>query len=445
VTTAMRCQMLATGKTVLCVILATLALCLSHFGINRATAFMLNADGTVETPAGLYASASGGGLIKIIEPGSLAPGGGIVTELGIPSLSPDGTLVFSAEVTSQGVSNWQIFRVRRPLEKHSIELVISSSMESRECRPILRFDPEVSAGRDGTVAFIGSREDRSNALFVVSGNRLSCPASLGDRTRDGHILINLASGTAQVAENGATIFRANVRGTVRGDLQNSTKEAILVARPGEPLQEVAVEGGRSADGLKYGASFGSPAIFSSPHESVIAFTNHTPRGITLFMGSAEHLISCLNSNPTGTSGEPTYISDGRPAISADGSVAVQAARQTTWSVLVVRAGEAFSIATEGDKLSTGERVDAFGDLARTGGDGIVAEVVGDDDINRVYAFPTVGSNKGSGEGYVLTDHFESFPGGFATSSTGAFAFLSRGKPPDFARIANHFPGDDDSL
>ena len=440
-TTTMRCQMLACVRTVLCLPLAILALGLSDFSINRASAFMLNADGTIETPAALYASVSGGGLTKIVAPGSLAPGGGIVTELGIPSLGPDGTLLFSAEVTLQGVSNWQIFRVRQPLQSHSIELVISNSMTSRECRPMLKLDPEVSAGRDGTVAFIGSREDRKNALFVVSRGRLSCPASLGDRTDEGNILTNLASGTAQVAENGAVIFRANVTGGV----QHSTKEAILLARRGEPIVEVAVEGGRSADGSKYGAFFGSPAIISSPRESVIAFTNHTPRGVTLFMGSPGHLVSSLDSNPAGTSGAPTYISDARPAISGDGSVAIQAARQATWSVLLVRAGEAFVVATEGDKLSTGERLEGFEDLARTADDGIAAEGVGESAVNRIYSFPKVGLTKGSIQTSVLSADFESFPGGFAASSTGAFAFLSRGKPPDFARVANHFSGDDDSL
>jgi hypothetical protein len=61
-------------------------------------------------------------------------------------------------------------------------------------------------------------------------------------------------------------------------------------------------------------------------------------------------------------------------------------------------------------------------------------------------FPlAVGLTKGAIRTSVLSADFESFPGGFAASSTGAFPFPSRGKQPNFARVANHFSGDDDSL
>jgi hypothetical protein len=118
-------------------------------------------------------------------------------------------------------------------------------------------------------------------------------------------------------------------------------------------------------------------------------------------------------------------------------VAIEATRQSKSSVLLVRAGESFVVAREGDKVTSGQRIVGFGDLTRTPGGGIAAEAVGEDDVNRVYSFSAVPSANGEIAATVLTADVEAFPLSFASNRRGLFAFLSRARTSSTPPPATH--------
>ena len=393
--------------------------------IAVASALMLNMDGTVETPAALYVKGADGKPVKILQPGLAAPGGGTISELGVPTLTEDGALVFGAEVTIAGAAAWRVFRASPFSPNLKLETIVDDSMTSRRCRPVLKVDPHVSAGPQERVAFVGEEEGGDTALFLTSSGQLKCEVRVGDLTFEGDVITNLGAGSAQVAGNGAAVFHANLSSK---SSSKSSVNAILLAQPGKPPVEIAVEGARSRDGVKYGSYFGSPAIIMSGPDVLVAFTNHTRHGVSLFVGSPGRMHSLIGSDSKFSSEPFTYLSNSRPALADDGSVAIEAARGSKWSVLLVRAGESFVVAREGDKVPTGQRIVGFGDLTRTIGGGIAAEAVGQDDINRVYSFSAIPSANGAIAATVLTADVEAFPLGFASNPRGQFAFLSRSKP-----------------
>jgi hypothetical protein len=407
------------------VVMTLAALVFCGVEIAVASAFMLNMDGSIETPGALYVKGAEGKPRKILEPGWAVPGGGTISELGVPTITKDGALVFAAEVTLAGVAAWQLFRARPFARELKLEKIVNDSMTSRGCRPVLKVDPHVSAGPKENVAFIGEDGHGHTALFLLSNGQLDCAVRFGDLTSEGHRITNLGFGSAQVAENGAVVFHANLSSRTS---TKSEANAILLAEPGKPPREVAVEGTRSPNGGKYGPYFGSPAIIMSGSDLVIAFTNHTRHNVFLFVGSPGRMHSTIGTAAKFSRAPFTYLSDSRPALADDGSVAIEATQKSKSSVLVVRAGESFVVAQEGDKVTPGQRIVGFGDLIRTKGGRIAAEAVNEDDINRVYSLSPVPSVEGEIAASVLTADLEAYPLSFTSNPRGEFAFLSRARP-----------------
>ena len=405
-----------------------LAVLLTGFDVSPAGAFLLNGDGSIETPAALYASAAGGKLVKILQPGAPAPGGGTISELGVPSRALDGTVVFGAEVTTDAVPKWKIFRASLSPELN-IEQIKSDTPADAECRAVLKFDPQANAGPNGSVVFISDDSGGHLALFAYSDGKLHCLSRSGDATANGHVVENIVAGSAQIADNGSIIVRAVISNRARHDLRRSgSKGAILLVEPSKPPQEIAVEGAPSPSGKRYGAYFGLPAITNSGQSPTIAFTNYTSAGVSLFVGTPDHIRLSVSTRLKDKRLLFNYISETRPALADDGSVAVSAACDGKWSVLLIRAGEAFVVAREGDQLSNGQVLIGLGSISRMAGGTIVAEALDQLGINHAYLFPPIASANQRPTTTVLSNGLSMFPSAFTTNSNGQFALLSRERP-----------------
>jgi hypothetical protein len=402
------------------------------FKISTAFAFMLKFDGGVETPAALYASAPDGHLVRVLEAGASAPNGGTISEIGVPALEPDGSLIFGAEVRRRDEVSWQIFRADLGFgEAARIEPALNDSMMSPGCRPVLKTDPYAVAGSDGSIVFVAGDEYGSAALFRYVKGRIDCEMRVGDRTAEGHIIANLGFGSAQVGENGATVLHANLARSREAARRHETRNAILLALPGAPAREVAVEGDRTQDGKRYGTGFGLPAISSAGGSLLIAFINHQAHGSTLFVGPPHKLLRTLAIGSRTQAGPLTFLSDRRPSLSQDGSVAIRAASGERSMILLIRGGEPFLISREGDQTGDGQFLKGLGDPVRAASGSVFAEAIDQAEGHRVYSFSSDGSSaRVSRIPTVLSSAIEVFPSSLAANRSGRYAFLARSREKD---------------
>lgn len=403
------------------------------FRSSTAFAFMLTLEGGVETSSALYASAPGGHLVKVLEAGASAPNGGTISDIGVPALAPDGSLIFGAEVRLRDEVGWQIFRAHPNLrEGVRIEQTLDDSTMPPGCRPVLKTDPYVVADSEGSIVFVAGAADGGSALFRYAKGRLDCEVRVGDRTAEGHVIATLGFGTAQAGENGATVLHANLARSWEAACRHDTKNAILLAMPGAAAREIAVEGNRAADGRRYGADFGSPAISNAGGSVLIAFINHEANGSALFVGKPNELLRTLSTGARTQAGPVTYLSDRRPSLAEDGSVAIRAASGQRSLILLIRGGEPFLFSREGDEVGNGQSLKGLGDPVGANSGRVFVEAIDQDEGYRVYSFPSDGSSAGvSRTAAVLSGTIEFFPGSFAVNRSGQYAFLarSRGRRP----------------
>src|SRR5216683_1769261 len=201
---------------------------------------------TTDLTSTIWASGADGALVKIATVGEDAPGGGTFSEMGVPSISPESQVIFGAEVTAaDGAARWEIYRgdpAASPARR--VVRAIENSATSPRCVPNIKLDPYPIAGSNGEIAFIAPEAAGSDALFRYADGELTCAVRLGDKTAEGHALEMMHFGSATMAPSG----------------------------------EVAVKGSRTPRGSRYLASFSLPAVVSTPHGPIIAFTAMTARG-----------------------------------------------------------------------------------------------------------------------------------------------------------------------
>src|SRR5262249_10962843 len=163
-------DVMARSKEAMLVKSLLLALGACLLSATAALAFALGMGGEngvmVETADALYAGDAHGRTMRIVQAGALAPDGGVISDIGVPALAPDGSVIFGAEVRLSERVAWQILRADPNAEDPSrIQKVMDTSDLRSSCKPVIRTDPYVAPGGDGSVSFVATVEGGGVALF----------------------------------------------------------------------------------------------------------------------------------------------------------------------------------------------------------------------------------------------------------------------------------------
>ena len=343
----------------------------------------------------IWASAPDGAFVKIATVGAIAPGGGKFSEMGVPAISPDSRVIFGAEVTyADGAARWEIFRgdLNGPAGRRVVR-AIESSAAARGCVPNIKLDPRPVAGSNGAIAFIAPEASGSDALFRYSDGELTCAARIGDRTAEGHRLTMMHFGSAAMAPSGEVAFIGRIDDAdsrTNSGAHPSSHLAMILAAPHGSLHEVAVEGSRRAGGARYLANFSLPAVASTPRGPIVAFTatnsrGSNSRGYGLYVFRGGKTVEVLDTSDRTPVGRVTYLSSGRPALSASGSIVVLAASAGRHAIFTIRDGHPALVVAPGHATEVGSRIVTFGDPVVSASGQIMFGIIDDDGRNLLYA------------------------------------------------------------
>jgi hypothetical protein len=349
---------------------------------------------TTDLTSTLWASLPGGALVRVAAIGTDAPGGGKFTELGVPSISPESQVIFGAEVTgTDGVARWEIFRgdLTAPPSRRLVR-AIESAAASPGCVPNIRLDPYPIAGSKGAIAFIAPEAKGSDALFRYADRELTCAVRIGDRTVEGHRLRMMHFGSATMAPAGDVAFLGRIdNGDGRAPgADRRSRLAMILAPPHGPIRELAVEGSYGPNGSRYLAGFGLPAAVSTQRGPIVAFTafdfrGSDSRGYALYVFGDRKPVEVMASGDRTSVGPVTFLSDGRPALSARGDIAVRGASADRRAIFSVRDGHPMVVVTPGHVTEVGSRIVTFGDPVVSASGRIMFGIIDNDDRNLLYA------------------------------------------------------------
>jgi hypothetical protein len=351
---------------------------------------------TTDLTSTIWAGGADGALVKIATVGEDAPGGGTFTEMGVPSISPESQVIFGAEVTaSDGAARWEIFR-SDPAASPGRRVVpaIEKCAASSRCVPNIKLDPYPIAGSNREIAFIAPEAAGSDALFRYADGELTCAVRIGDRTAEGHVLEMMHFGSAVMASSGEVAFIGRISANgARGDSRvnrGSSRLATMLATPHGPIHEVAVEGSRGPGGSRYLAGFSLPAVVSTRRGPVVAFTAMTARGTNarsygLYVYRGGKTIEVLASGDRTSIGSVSFLSNGRPALSAGGSIAVRGASADRRAIYSIRDGHPSVVVAQGHETEIGSRILMFGDPVVSASGRIMFGIIDNDDRNLLYA------------------------------------------------------------
>lgn len=355
-----------------------------------------SASAATDLTSTIWASGLGGTLVKIASVGALAPGGGTFTDMGVPSISPEGQVIFGAEVTdSDQVARWEIFRgdPTAPLSGRVVPAIENAA--STGCVPNLKLDPYPVAGANGAIAFIAPEAGGSDALFRYTDGELTCATRIGDRTAEGHVLKLMHFGSATMAPSGEVAFIARIYDRRSGGAQRSSHLAMMLAPTRGPIREVAVAGSRSPGGSRYLGDFGLPAVVSTERGAIVAFTatnsrrasarSYSSRGYGLYVFRGGKTVEMLASGDRSPVGRISFLSDGRPALSGNGGIAVRGASGDRRAIFSFHDGHAVVVAAPGHATEVGSRIVTFGDPVISASGRIMVGIIDDDDRNLLYA------------------------------------------------------------
>jgi hypothetical protein len=375
--------------------------------------------------------------VKVATVGADAPGGGKFTEMGVPSISPESRVIFGAEVTgTDGVARWEIFRgdLTAPPGRRLVRAIESSAATSG-CVPNIKLDPYPIAGSNGAIAFIAPEAKGSDALFRYAEGELTCPVRVGDRTAEGHTLGMMHFGSAMMAPTGDVAFLGRID---NGDgwgtgADRSSHLATILAPPHGPIREVAVEASRGPNGSRYLAGFGLPAVVSTRRGPIVAFTainsrGSDSRGYALYVSCNGKTVEVLASGDRTSAGSVTFLSNGRPALSASGGLAVRGAYGDRRAIFSIRDRHPVVVVTPSHVTEVGSRIVTFGDPVVSTSGRIMFGIIDDDDRNLLYAIKPGNLLRVSvppvPEGELvegLTPQI--FAGTLVINESGAFAFI----------------------
>lgn len=338
----------------------------------------------------IWASGFGGAPEMIATVGGVAPGG-TFTDMGVPSISPEGMVIFGAEVTGpDGIARWEIFRgdPTAPLGQR-VTRAMEKSAASRGCVPNIKLDPYPVAGSNGAIAFIAPEASGSDALFRYADGELTCAIRTGDRTAAGHILKMMHFGSATMAPSGEVAFIGRIYDRGVGAQRNS-RLAMMLAPVHGPIREVAVADSRGTTVSRNLPSFGRPAVVSTTRGPVVAFTatnthRARTRGYGLYVFRNGKTAMMLASGDQTPVGRVSFLSQGRPALSGNGSIAVCGASGGRRAIFSIRDGHPVVVVTPGHATGAGSQIVTFGDPVVSATGRILVGITDDDDRNLLYA------------------------------------------------------------
>jgi hypothetical protein len=156
------------------------------------------------------------------------------------------------------------------------------------------------------------------------------------------------------------------------------------------MREVAVEGSRTPGGSRYLAGFSLPAVVSTPRGPTVAFTATTARGANsrgygLYVFRGGKTFEVLASGDRTSIGRVSFLSNGRPALSAGGSIAVRGSSGDRRAIYSIRDGRASVVVAQGHSTEVGSRILMFGDPVVGASGRIMFGIIDNDDRNLLYA------------------------------------------------------------
>ena len=350
---------------------------------------------TTDLTSTIWGSLPGGALVRVATVGADAPGGGKFTEMGVPSISPESQVIFGAEVTgTDGIARWEIFRgdLTAPPSRRLVR-AIESAAASPGCVPNIKLDPYPIAGSNDAIAFIAPEAKGSDALFRYADGELTCAVRIGDRTAEGHTLMMMHFGSATMAPAGEVAFLGRIDSGDAGrdpKADRSSHLAMILAMPHGPIREVAVEGSRGPSGSRYFAGFGLPAVVSTRRGPIVAFTainsrGSDSRGYALYVSRNDKTVEVLTSGDLTSVGPVTFLSNGRPALSASGGVAVRGASADCRAIFSIHDRHPVVVVSPGHVTQVGSRIVTFGDPVVSASGPIMFGIIDNDDRNLLYA------------------------------------------------------------
>lgn len=382
-----------------------------------------------DNAAALYASSYNAHPALIAEIGGVAPDGATFTDVGVPSLSPDGKVVFGAEETAfDGNPHWRVFLGDPSApEGRRLTRAFDDSAMSDTCIPLFKTDPYPVAGADGSIVFLAPEKGGSDALFRYQSGKLDCVARIGDRTAQGDKIELLYFGSIQVSRDGTLALEARIDAAPKAS-KPSLRSAVLIKRPGSALSEIAVEGRNAPGGGHFGSHFGPPAVIASSGGSVVAFVDRTSHGTALFTYAGGQTSRAIQAGIGTELGRLTYISDGRPGLRADGTVAVRAACKSVTAVFVVKAGEPLLVARQGSVTAFGTHLVSFTDPSITAQGTVFLAGRDETDLERMFIFdgPDSAGEIQDIEWKQVNDNAPRlFPGSLVVNTRGDYAYLGQ--------------------
>jgi hypothetical protein len=422
--------------TLVCVIVAAALL-----RTSAALAFMITMQGPddarIETASGLYATVPDGRLKKIIDTGAQVAGGGVIADFGNPAIASDGSLFFPALLQFGKKFEWRILRayLMEGSRARTEELFDTRTLVGG-CRPNISSDPRIAIGGDGSIVFIAGDQHGRSTLFRFAKGQLACEVQAGESTAQGHVITNMGFGSAQVGDDGSVALLATLSMTSGGTQPSDSRKAILLASTDGGVRELAREGDSAPGGRRYGPEFSAPAIANGGTNLLVAFTNHSEVGNALYVGRPGLFTQALVTGTDTTSGPITYLSNARPSLAVDGSVAVEAASRERAMILDVRAGELFRIAREGDRIGNSRIITGLASPVLLSDGRVYIEVADQMEGDAVYSFAPTGPNAGTASSARLSSAgILVFPSSFVLNGKGAYAFLSRSSEHEKSKSA----------
>ncbi len=340
----------------------------------------------IEAAQALYASSSAGGSVLITAVGSPAPEGGKFTEVGVPSMMPDGRALFGAEsTTGDETPHWSVYIGNpdgAPDRRVSPALVLKSV--SDDCAPTFQGDPYPVADADGEITFLSATKQRGrDALFLYSHGKLMCLARAGGKTNEGHEIAVLSFGSPQIGDNGQVVLNAwLVDGAKPGPLNH--RQSLLMASAAGGISELAVEGELGPNRTRYERPFGLPNAISSPGGTMVAFTAKTPSGAALFLYSGGSMARILPTGTLTSLGPVSYLSPGRPGLTADGTAAVLAGCARSPAIFRLSRQRLDLRIQRGQLTPFGTELESLGDPALTASGAMFVGATDSDNREKLY-------------------------------------------------------------
>jgi len=338
---------------------------------SGAVSLTLGPDGPTSAQdrvAVLYASRADGSVISVARVGDETPDGGRIAELGIPSETPDGRVLFGANIEDRaGQLAWSIMMADpNAAAPDRVASAMASVAMNGGCTPRLAVDPYPVATREGAIAFFAPRKEGGDALFLFKDGRLDCLVRTGDRLADGREIARLAFGTAQAGAGDSIAILAMVK-RGRADRAHPTLwwrehlQAVLLLAPDRAPAEIAVEGMAAPRGGTFGI-FGPPAaVPDRSGGTVVAFTDQNARGTSLYVYRRGVIAPIIRGGQRAGNAAVRFISQGRPAVGSDGTVAVRGASRDRDLIILAARGGVRVVVSSGQTLSEDFRASNFGD------------------------------------------------------------------------------------